>query len=87
MNKSRNDAVTLLTERFLGTYNAIFERLHQSEIDQERLDVEVKLLENIKTLITEVSARGIRPFNLKLVTRFLTLVLAPLIPIYFEFMT
>ncbi|HIN85791.1 MAG TPA: hypothetical protein EYN06_04850 [Myxococcales bacterium] len=86
MDKSREEALTLLTERFLGTYNSIFERLHQAEIDRNRLDEEVKLLANIKTLITEVKARGIWPFNLTVVIRFVTVVMVPLVPIYFEFL-
>ena len=84
MESSREESLQFLNDRFLDIYDEVFERLQKKEIDSAKLEEEVGILNNIKSVVSEVQTRNIWPFNVKLTLEFVGIVLLPILPVFVQ---
>lgn len=84
MESSREESLQFLNDRFLDIYDEVFERLQQKEIDSGKLEEEVGILNNIKSVVSEVQTRNIWPFNVRLTLEFAGIVMLPILPVFVE---
>lgn len=84
MDAQKEEAIEVLNNNFASVYDDVFARLLKVDKQAKKLDDEVRLMNNIREMMNEVSGRSIWPFNLKVIGQFGGIVILPVIPILFE---
>lgn len=84
MSKERESAMHVLNRRFFRSYEDVFLTLEKESVDEDRLENQIKLLNNIREYYREVRSRAIWPFDLRVVTEFVGIIGVPLLLMFVE---